>query len=217
MNVATFDAFSDGSYLVVVLVALGGALWVRPWRSVGRQGPPWPWVACWALLPLSWGLDRWTDSALVQPLSCVPLLVLMAGWPLTMLAMLPATLVMVLVSGLGWQEGLHRLVWLGLMPAAAGLWVGWLVRRWLPHHLFVYILARAFLGTWLVMGLIGALRYWSEGRSAVLSAGDLILARLLTASGEAVLTGMVVAIFVAFRPQWLATYSDRLYLPTTRP
>jgi uncharacterized membrane protein len=95
----------------------------------------------------------------------------------------------------------------------AGLGIGWLVRRWLPHHLFVYILVRAFLGTWLAMALIGVLRYWSEGRPLVLSATDLILARVLTAAGEAFLTGMLVAVFVAFRPQWLATYSDRLYLP----
>jgi uncharacterized membrane protein len=26
---------------------------------------------------------------------------------------------------------------------------------------------------------------------------------------------MITAIFVAFRPQWLATYTDRLYLPPT--
>lgn len=206
-------ALSDGSYLLVLVLALGGALWVRPWRALGDNGPPWPWLACWAVLPLLWGVDRWTDNMLAQPLSCVPLLVLMAGWPLTMLAMLPAAIVMVVMGGLGWQEGLHRLVWLGMMPAAAGLGLGWLVRRWLPHHLFVYILVRAFLGTWLVMGVIGVLRYWSEGRPVVLSAGDLILARVLTASGEAFLTGMVAAIFVAFRPQWLATYSDRLYLP----
>lgn len=32
---------------------------------------------------------------------------------------------------------------------------------------------------------------------------------------EAFLTGMCVAIAVAYRPQWLATYSDRLYLPST--
>ena len=33
--------------------------------------------------------------------------------------------------------------------------------------------------------------------------------------GEKSLTAvaMLVAIFVAFRPQWLATYSDRIYLP----
>ena len=43
--------------------------------------------------------------------------------------------------------------------------------------------------------------------------GDLLLARFLTASGEAFLTGMLVAIFVAYRPQWLATYADRIYLP----
>ena len=42
---------------------------------------------------------------------------------------------------------------------------------------------------------------------------DLLLARFLTASGEAFLTGMLTAIFVAFRPEWLATYSDQLYLP----
>jgi uncharacterized membrane protein len=27
---------------------------------------------------------------------------------------------------------------------------------------------------------------------------------------------MVAAIFVAFRPEWLATYSDRIYLPDDR-
>lgn len=207
------SSLSDSSYLAVVVLSLAGALWVRPWRVLGQAGPPWPWLACWAVLPLSWGVDRWADSPLVQPLSCVPLLVLMAGWPLTMLALLPAALVMMVMGGIGWQEGLHRLVWLGLMPSAAGLGLGWLVRQWFPHHLFVYILVRAFLGTWLVMAVMGVLRYWSEGPSIVLSASDVVLARVLTASGEAFLTGMVAAIFVAFRPQWLATYSDRLYLP----
>ena len=43
------------------------------------------------------------------------------------------------------------------------------------------------------------------------------VARFLTASGEAFLTGMLTAIFVAFRPQWLATYADRLYLPRDGP
>ena len=32
-------------------------------------------------------------------------------------------------------------------------------------------------------------------------------------SGAAVLTGMLTAIFVAIRPEWLATCSDHLYLP----
>ena len=49
--------------------------------------------------------------------------------------------------------------------------------------------------------------------SQALSGGDLLLARWLFAWGDAFITGMLVAIFVAFRPQWLATYADRIYLP----
>ena len=40
-----------------------------------------------------------------------------------------------------------------------------------------------------------------------------LVARWLMAWGEAFSTGMLVAIFVAFRPEWLATYADRIYLP----
>ena len=39
-----------------------------------------------------------------------------------------------------------------------------------------------------------------------------LVARWLMAWGDGFMTGMMAAIFVAFRPQWLATWSDRLYL-----
>ena len=35
--------------------------------------------------------------------------------------------------------------------------------------------------------------------------------------GEAFATGGLTAIFVAFVPQWLLTYSDARYLPRVRP
>jgi uncharacterized membrane protein len=46
-----------------------------------------------------------------------------------------------------------------------------------------------------------------------LGTGDQMVGRWLTAWSEAMITGMLVAVFVAFRPRWLATYSDALYLP----
>ena len=52
-----------------------------------------------------------------------------------------------------------------------------------------------------------------HGGVASLSDSDLMIGRWLSAWGDAFITGMVVAIFVAFRPQWLATYTDSLYLP----
>ena len=41
---------------------------------------------------------------------------------------------------------------------------------------------------------------------------QVLVARWLMAWGDAFLTGMTTAIFVAFAPQWLATWSDERYL-----
>jgi uncharacterized membrane protein len=99
------------------------------------------------------------------------------------------------------------------VPGTLALGFGLALRRWLPHHLFVFILGRGFFGTALCTAAAGALSTWLHGAPAGLAHDDLILGRWLAAWGDAWLCGMIVAIAVAFRPQWLATYTDRLYLP----
>ena len=61
--------------------------------------------------------------------------------------------------------------------------------------------------------LAGALAVAVHGVPAGLRVEDVLLARWLAAWGDAFLAGMMVSIFVAFRPEWLATYADRIYLP----
>jgi uncharacterized membrane protein len=199
--------------LLLALAALNLALALRPWRAVAQAAPPWPALACWALLPLLWSLDVITGSPLLQPLSGVCVLLLMLGWPLTVLALLPVAGVIALLGGLDAADALHRVVWLGLVPATLALGLGAAVRRWLPNHLFVYILGRGFFATALAIGAAGVAAALLFGVPAQLHLHDVLLARGLTAFGDAFITGMLVAIFVAFRPQWLATYADRIYLP----
>lgn len=197
--------------LLLALPAVAIALALKPWRLL-QNPPPWPALAVWALLPLLWSLDTTTASPLLQPLSGVCILLLMLGWPLTVLALLPVGGVMWLVSGLDAGGALHRVVWLGLMPATLALVLGAGVRRWLPRHLFVYIMGRGFFATAIALTLSGVLAAWLFGVPASLQADDVMLARLLSAFGDAFITGMLTAIFVAFRPEWLATYADHLYL-----
>ncbi len=201
----TFDLIVAGS-------ALGVALALRPWRAVGAGGPPWPWLAWWILLPAFWGADRYVEMPVAQPLSGACLLMLMAGWPMAMLALVPVAVLTALFAGLGAAEALHRGVWLGVIPATLAMAIGALIRRWLPNQLFVYILGRGFFATAIAGSLAGALSVALHGLPGGLQAGDLMLARFLAAWGDAFLAGMVVAIFVAFRPQWLATYADRIWL-----
>jgi uncharacterized membrane protein len=198
---------------LLLLAVLGVALALQPWRGMGPAGPPWPWLAWCAVLPLFWGADRIASMAIVQPLSGAALLVLLAGWPLAVLALVPVAGVMMLMGHLPAAEALHRLVWLGLVPATLAMVLGAALRRWLPNHLFIYIMGRGFFITWLAAAAAGALALVQVAAPVGTETGDLLLARFLTASGEAFMTGMLTAIFVAFRPHWLATYSDRLYLP----
>lgn len=193
--------------------ALGVALWLRPWRMLPPEGPPWPWLAWCAMLPLLWSADRLAHSALVQPLPGACLLVLMAGWPLAVLGMAAAALGAAALGLLGWDEAAQRALWLGLLPATLTVGFGAAARRWLPGHLMVYILVRGFFATLAADSLAGALALAVNGGPVGLGRDALLLGRWLTAWGDAIITGMLTAVFVAFRPGWLATYSDRLYLP----
>ncbi len=199
--------------LLLAAAALVVALALRPWRAVGPAGPPWPWLAWAALLPAFWAADRFVAMPVVQPLSGVCLLVLLAGWPLAMLALVPVAALTAVVAGLDAADALHRAVWLGVVPGTLGLLLGMALRRWLPHHLFVYILGRGFFATAVATAAAGAVSSWLHGAPGGLIEGDLMLGRWLAAWGDAWLSGMITAIFVAFRPQWLATYTDRIYLP----
>ena len=136
----------------------------------------------------------------------------MLGWPL-------AVPVLALVALLVWAIGqydaaavLSQWVWLGLVPATLALGIGALLRRFMPANLFVYTLGRGFLGTALAVFGAGLLQEFAQRWLTGVSLHEALVARWLMAWGDAFLTGMFSAIFVAFAPQWLATWSDRRYL-----
>ncbi|MBL8324857.1 MAG: hypothetical protein JNJ89_07855 [Rubrivivax sp.] len=197
----------------VVLATVATALVLRPWRLLHGAAPPWPWLAWCAALPWLWSADRLSAVPAVQPLPGACLLLLMAGWPLATLAFVPAAAATAWLAQLSLAEALERLLWLGTLPAGMALALGAAVRRWLPRHLFVYILARGFVVTVLANMAAGTAQALAQPVPGGLSLEDLLLARWLAGWGDAVITGMIVAVFVAFRPQWLATYADHLYLP----
>ena len=198
--------------LVLGLAALVVALALRPWRML--KGPLLtPALAALALLPWFWLLPHQLPQGLQVQLSGASLLVLMLGWPL-------AVPVLALVALLVWAIGAHdaaavlsQWIWLGLAPATLALLLGRLMRRWLAVNPFVYTLGRGFLGTALAVFGSGLLQELAQRWLVGVSLHEALVARWLMAWGDAFLTGMFSAIFVAFAPHWLATWSDQRYLP----
>jgi uncharacterized membrane protein len=203
--------------LVMLLIALA----LRPWRML--RGPLLtPFLAGVVLLPWSWLLPQMLPSTVLTgglsvQLSGACLLTLVLGWPLAVLALSLIAGSVYLMGNTGVEVWLSQWVWLGLVPATLTLGLGALLRRKLPDQVFIYILGRGFIGTALCMfaaGLLYELLYHLVGGVPV---GDALVARWLMAWGDAFLTGMLVAIFVAFKPEWLATWSDHRYLKPPPP
>lgn len=197
-------------------VAMAAALWLRPWRML--SGPlSTPALAAVVVLPWLWLLPQKMPQGLQIQLSGASLLVLMLGWPLAVPVL---GLVALAVWAIGHNDAatvLSQWVWVGLAPATFTLGIGLLLRRWLPPHPFVYTLGRGFLGTAAAVFFSGVLLEVLHRLVGGAVQEQVLIARWLMAWGDAFLTGMSTAIFVAFAPQWLATWSDARYLHPPEP
>ena len=208
----------------LIAVALAISLWLRPWRMLSRQalekdGPSepsplvTPLLATLVVLPWLWALPTLHRMPLQLQWSGACLVVLMLGWPLAIPALVAVGgIAAVLSPSLDWADAVGTIAWQGVVPATLALALGAVIRRLIGTQPFVYVLGRAFLGTAVCLFLANVLGQWS-GHSLPGVEGDLsLVARWLLAWGDAFVTGMLTAIFVAFKPEWLATWSDRLYL-----
>lgn len=202
-----------------VLLALAWAACVsmRPWRLLqAHQGslPPLvtPFLAAVGVLPWLWS---WPGlAALPLPLhwSGAPLVTLLLGWPLAVPVITLAGLGTVITNGSSLSQAVDVTFWSGLLPATLVLVLGHGVRKAFGPQPLAYMLGRAFLvplATLAACGAAaGALTHGLSGPNAELQRVALILLAL----GEASWSCAIVSLLVAWRPQWLATWSDAVYL-----
>ncbi len=196
----------------VSLIALAAALWLRPWRML-HGALLTPALAATVLLPGVWLLPQTMPAGLQVQLSGACLLLLMLGWPLAVLVLAVVAAVVWLLGPADALAALSQWFWIGLVPVTLALGIGAALRRWLPANPFVYTLGRAFMGTALSVFLSGLLMSLLHRLAGAPASESALVGLWLMAWGDAFLTGMAAAIFVAFAPQWLATWSDQRYLP----
>ena len=196
--------------LALPLLAL--SLWLAPWRMLRQANLATPWLASLTLTPLIWAIPFLQHMPLALHWSGAPLVTLLLGWPLAVPTLSLSALALWLLAPVSGENVLQIWAWQAILPATFTLLIGAALRRWVVHHPLVYILGRGFFGTVLSLFLAFMLGQWS-GLALPNVSDDLTrVAFWLMAWGDAFMTGMLCAIFVAFRPQWLATWSDPLYL-----
>ncbi len=201
---------------MLICTALAAALALRPWRMLGASAPAGglatPLLASLTLIAWLWAWPAGAAMPIPLQWSGAPLAVLMLGWPLAIPVLAVAGASMVFTSGEAASEAISAMLWWGFVPATATLLLGHAARRGLGTHPAAYLLVRAFAVPLLAL-FACALAAPIDARGMAGTDGETrVLVAFLMAMGEATWTGAVASVLVACRPQWLATWSDRLYL-----
>jgi uncharacterized membrane protein len=199
---------------LLLVLAWAATLAVRPWRLLrpvdGQVRLATPLLAALTVLPWLWS---WPGPvALSLHWSGAPLAVLLVGWPLAVPVLTVAGLSTLFTLGHSPAEALSLTVWAGLLPATLVLLLGHGVRKAFGQHPVAYLLGRSFFVPMLALGacglLVAVLDHALQGPTGNLQR----VAVALLAMGEASWSCAIVSMLVAYRPQWLATWSDPLYL-----
>lgn len=202
-----------GALLVAAVVLFRHAKSAR-WEALRAPGAFSAWCAFCVALPLLWSFDIPLVQGLALHLFGMPLFVLMFGRALAMTGIgLSVAAFTVLHGGLWGNLGMNLLL-LSVLPAYCGEAVMHTTRRYFPPNMFVYLLGNGFFGALLMLTMIGlasvtAHQIWVGGMPLKT---DMIAYMLLLAWGEAFLTGLLLTVFTVYRPQWVLTFDDRVYL-----
>jgi uncharacterized membrane protein len=201
---------------ILLLLAWALALAVRPWRLLrpwnGQVPLATPFLATLTLLPWLWSFPGLTALPIPLQWSGAPLVTLLVGWPLAVPVLTVTGLSTMVSNGHTAAQALSLTVWAGILPATLVLVLGHGVRKGLGPNPVAYMLGRAFLVPLVALAACG-LAAAALGHTLGGVTGDLHrLAVALLAIGEASWTCAVVSLLVAYRPQWLATWSNSMYL-----
>lgn len=196
----------------LLILAVCVALVLRPWRMLVGGDLVSPLMGTLVVLPWIWAVPRLQTMPLPLQLSGACAVTLMLGWPMAILVLTTVAVLSGLIASAETHVLVSQLFWHGAVPATLALGMGAAIRRWAGNQVFVYILGRAFAGTIACTFAAQALAQWAGYELANIGPGITMVGHWLLAWGDGFMTGLLAAIFVAYRPQWLATWSDALYL-----
>ncbi|MBT8440766.1 MAG: energy-coupling factor ABC transporter permease [Gammaproteobacteria bacterium] len=196
----------------ILFVALLRAPWIN-FRDAGFQHVF--FGSCVAAFFL-WLLRAGIVPEIPIHLLCLTTLTLMFGAPLAIIAAATLSIAMCLAGIETWQSLPLAFLAYGVVP----VFISWAMfvasRRYLPPNPFIYIFVCAFFGAAASMlaavVVNSALLVGSDQVSLVQLQESYLLILPLLMFPEAFINGMLVTGLVAFKPNWIPSFDDRIYL-----
>lgn len=201
---------------VVWLPFFARSLWQAPWGRLKDSEQLNVWLGMVVLLTLIWSLKAGVKPGLAFHLLGATVFTLSFGPHLAFIGLSLVT------AGITLNGAAGPFAYAANALVVAGVGVGLsqalyrLQAAILPKHFFVYIFANGFFGAALTMIGVGFFVTVFLALSGAYEWEYLINEYfpyfLLLAFSEAWLSGMVITLFVIYRPDWVVTFNDSRYL-----
>jgi uncharacterized membrane protein len=192
------------------------SLWRAPWSRLKDSELLNVWLGMIVLLTVVWSLKAGVKPGLTFHLLGATVFTLSFGPHLAFIGLSLVTLGITLNGAAGpFAYAANALLLAGLSVGLSQFYFR-IFSRFLPKHFFVYIFVNGFLGAALttigvgvgatvLMATVGAYE-WDYLISEYLPYF------VLLAFSEAWLSGMMMTLFVVYRPQWVVSFDDSSYL-----
>jgi uncharacterized membrane protein len=187
-----------------------------PWARLRESEQLNVWLGMIVLLTLIWSLRAGVKPGLSLHLLGATVYTLSFGPHLAFIGLSLVLLGISLNGEAGYLAfGLNALLMAGVgVLLSQGIYR--VVFRFLPRHFFVYIFANGFFGSALTVfgvGLAAAIVLAIAGAyDWTYLTNEYLPYFLLIGFSEAWLSGMLMTLFVIYRPNWVATFDDSSYL-----
>lgn len=201
---------------LIVLLLTFYFIWKIDWLKTCKKGIFNVWATTIFFLGLVWMIRASLNEDLNIHLSGAMLMTLMFGWRLGILGM---SLVCILISLWGNSLSVNLGVTI-ILNAYLSVSLSYLffliVEAFLPRNIFIYFYVTAFfsaaisfiisgLATVTFLGFVGAFP-WAT------LLGEYLPYYCLMSFGEAFMTCGLITLFVVYRPEWVFSFRDKLYL-----
>lgn len=213
------DAWAYGAALPYGLILLW-ALLRAPWQRLADNEKLNVWLGAIVVLTLLWSMQAGVRPGLNLHLLGVTAFTLMCGRRLAIIGLslvLAATSFNAALNGVAaWQPFALNALVLAVFPVFVAHAILRCVERWLPAHLFIYLLGAAFFGAGLCVVATGALStillLLSGAYTADLLLNEYLPFYLLLGFAESWLNGAAITLMVVYYPRWVGSFDDRRYL-----
>jgi uncharacterized membrane protein len=203
---------------VLYALILIAALWRAPWVYLKNNQDTHVLFGSYVSLYLFWriGVSLQSDPGLEFHFLLVTTVTLMFGWAFAVIGSAVAQLALTLEGQAHWGSYTLNTLCNGVIPVLFTYYAYRVIATWFPRHFFIYIYLGAFFtGAFALLvsrgfGMILLVATGVYNSHHITQTYAVLLPVMMFP--EAFLNGALMTLLVVFRPHWVSSFNDNLYL-----